>query len=269
MRNNRNFFTKIAAFALLLVFTLSSTLFFTTEVSAYDSGLDKTTGYGYVLDDSADFIDASGEKAIIELMQTTTQYCNVAVVTTTYHTYSSTERFAVETYESYFGNGSSGVIFVIDRDLNEIYLASEGRARRTISSSRCDIICDNTYVYATSSHGYDYTTCVKETLDQVNTVLAGGRIAQPMKYISSIFIALAIGMIFCFLYALKVSRGKKPADSEIFESAYTKVNISNPNVQFIRQSKAYSPQSSGSSGSHGGGGGHSSGGGHSGGGHHI
>ena len=48
------------------------------------------------------------------------------------------------------GTGANGVIFVIDRDLNEIYLACEGSTQRTIPNSKCNSICDNTYIYATS-----------------------------------------------------------------------------------------------------------------------
>lgn len=271
VHKNNHLLTKIAAFALLLALALASNLSDPAAVYASQSGTNNSTGYSFVLDDSADFIDDDMEEALLTKMKETTAYCNVAISTTTYHTYSSTERYAVETYESYFGQDANGVIFVIDRDLNEIYLAAEGKTQRIISDSKCDTICDNTYVYATSSHDYDYYTCCLETIDQVNTVLSGGRIAQPMKYISGIFIALAIGMILCFLYALKVSRGKKPNDRDIMNAAYTKVDVQNPFVQFTHETKTYSPQSSGSSGgSHGGGGGHSGGGGgHSGGGHHI
>ncbi len=271
MHKNRHLFTKIATFALFLILALASNLSDTMTASASQSGTNNSTGYRFILDDEADFIDDDMEDALLSKMKETTAYCNVAVVTTTYHAYSSTERYAVATFESYFGQGANGVIFVIDRDLNEIYLAAEGKTQRIISNSKCDTICDNTYVYATSSHDYDYYTCCFETIDQVNTVLSGGRISQPMKYISNIFIALAIGMILCFLYALKVSRGKKASDREIMNAAYTKVDVQNPYVQFTHETKTYSPQSSGGGGSHGGGGGShgGGGGGHSGGGHHI
>ena len=234
------------------------------------TGTNNSTGYEYILDDSADFIDDAMEDNLISKLKDTTKYCNVAVVTTTSHPYASTETFAVKTFENYFGNGSNGVIFVIDRDLNEIYLASEGSTQRTISNSKCDSICDNTYIYATSSHDYDYYTCCMETIDQVNTVLSGGRISQPLRYISSIFIALAVGIIFCFMYAIALSRGRKAKNRELMNAAFTKVDVHNARTRFVNQTRVYSPQSSGSSHSGGGhsGGGHSSGG-HSGGGHHI
>ena len=142
-------------------------------------------------------------------MKKTTEYCNIAVVTTTSHPYGSTESYAVNTFEGYFGTGANGVIFVIDRDLNEIYLACEGSTQRTIPNSKCNSICDNTYIYATSSHG----------LRLFHLLYGNNRPGQhspcrrtyitALRYISSIFIALAAGMIFCFVYALSCQRAAR------------------------------------------------------------
>lgn len=253
----------------VLVLSSSSNVYATETATNYNlSGTNKSTGYEYILEDSANFIDDAVKGRLISQMKKTTEYCNIAVVTTTSHPYGSTESYAVNTFEGYFGNGANGVIFVIDRDLDEIYLACEGSTQRTIPNSKCNSICDNTYIYATSSHDYDYFTCCTETIDQVNTVLAGGHISQPLRYISSIFIALAAGMIFCFVYALSLSKGRKAKSNELMGAAFTKVEIQNARARFMNQTRHYSPQSSGSSGSHSGSGGHS-GGSHSGGGHHI
>lgn len=269
MHKIKQIVTKMAAFVLVLAVLLSSGLFAATEVFAAQSDTNEESGYRYVLDDDAGFIEDN--KEILNRMKEITQYCNVAVVTTTSHSYRSTESYAVATFESYFGDGADGVVFVIDRDLNEIYLASEGSTRRILSNAKCRTICDNTYIYATEGHNYDYDTCCKETLTQVNTLLLGGHITQPMRYISSIFIALAIGMILCFLYVFKVSKSRKATSRELFNAAFTNVQVHNPSVHYVGETKRYSPQSSGSGGgghsSHHSGGGHS--GGHSGGGHHI
>ena len=200
----------------VLVLSSSSNVYATETATNYNlSGTNKSTGYEYILEDSANFIDDAVKGRLISQMKKTTEYCNIAVVTTTSHPYGSTESYAVNTFEGYFGNGANGVIFVIDRDLDEIYLACEGSTQRTIPNSKCNSICDNTYIYATSSHDYDYFTCCMETIDQVNTVLAGGHISQPLRYISSIFIALAAGMIFCFVYALSLSKGRKAKSNEL------------------------------------------------------
>ena len=60
-------------------------------------------------------------------MKKTTEYCNIAVVTTTSHPYGSTESYAVNTFEGYFGTGANGVIFVIDRDLKRFIWLVEGK----------------------------------------------------------------------------------------------------------------------------------------------
>ena len=49
------------------------------------TGTNNSTGYEYILDDSADFIDDAVEDNLISSLKDTTKYCNVAVVTTTSH----------------------------------------------------------------------------------------------------------------------------------------------------------------------------------------
>ena len=78
-------------------------------------------------------------------------------------------------------------------------------------------------------------------------------------------------MILCFLYVFKVSKSRKATSQELFNAAFTNVQVYNPSVHYVGETKRYSPQSSGSGGSHHSshhsGGGHH--GGHSGGGHHM
>lgn len=156
----------------VLVLSSSSNVYATETATNYNlSGTNNSTGYEYILEDSANFIDDAVKGKLISQMKKTTEYCNIAVVTTTSHPYGSTENYAVNTFEGYFGTGANGVIFVIDRDLDEIYLACEGSTQRTIPNSKCNSICDNTYIYATSSHDYDYFTCCMETIDQVTQSL--------------------------------------------------------------------------------------------------
>lgn len=242
-----------------------------SPVFANTSATNKNTGYKLVIEDDADFFTADEEADLTELMKKITEYGNVVVATTTSHSYYSSEDYAVGTYEDLFGNGADGVVFVIDRDLNKIYLACEGHAKRVINNSRCTVICDNTYIYATSDHGYDYYTCAYETLDQVYTLLDGGKISQPMKYISNAVLAVVLAMLFNYIIVMAVSKQQKPSNSQLLNGTFTNAVVNNPSSRFINQTRTYSPPaSSGSSGGHsGGGGGHSEGGGHSGGGHSI
>ena len=139
--------------------------------------------------------------------------------------------------------------------------------RKTITSGRCNSITDNTYIYATSGHGYDYYTCAYKTFEQVLTLLQGGKIAQPMKHICNLLLALTLAMLINYFIVMSFAHAKKPSNGELLSGLFTKIDIQNPSTHFTRQTKKYSPQSSGNSGGGGSGGG--GGGGHSGGGHSI
>lgn len=243
-------------------------LLFGVSTSVYAEATTKTnsdTGYTLVLDDQADFLDESQEKALEKLMSEITRYCNVAIVTTTSHDCYNTEYFAGEYYDNVFGPHASGTIFVIDRCLNEIFLYSDGDAHKTITDSRAYSITDNTYIYATASKDYDYYTCCYKTLEQIQTLMEGRRIAEPMKYICSALLAIILALLINYFIVMFFSRSRKPDIKQVLEGTYSSFRVNNAGAQFINQTRVYSPQSSGSSGS---GGGHSGGGGggHSGGG---
>ena len=264
MRKIISSFYKIAIFCILGLLTFCFPA--PAQVSAAVENPNPESGYSCYLDDDADFLTDEEEQSLMELMQQIAEYCNVAFATSTDHPYSSAEGFAVNTFEQNYGTSSSGICFVIDRDCNEIYLISEGAMRKTITSGRCNSITDNTYIYATSGHGYDYYTCACKTFEQVLTLLQGGRIAQPMKHICNLLLALTLAMLINYFIVMSFAHAKKPSNGELLSGLFTKVDIQNPSTHFTRQTKKYSPQSSGSSGGGGGGGG---GGGHSGGGHSI
>ena len=76
----------------VLVLSSSSNVYATETATNYNlSGTNKSTGYEYILDDSANFIDDAVNGRLISQMKKTTEYCNIAVVTTTSHPYGSTE----------------------------------------------------------------------------------------------------------------------------------------------------------------------------------
>lgn len=263
MHNMRCNFNRLISFLFILMLTTVLSGSTCTWAAITDSN--SATSYGYYLEDAADFLTDSQEQSLIELLEQITEYCNVVFATSTDHSYSSSEQFAVSTFESVFYNNSNGVSFVIDRDLNQIYLISEGAIRKTISNGRCNSITDNTYIYATSDYGYDYYTCAYETFSQVLTLLQGGKIAQPMKHICNLLLAIVLAMLINYFITSGYARAKKPSTTEVLEGLFTKVEISHPSAKFTHQTKKYDPPSSSSSGGGGGGGG----GGHSGGGHSI
>ena len=255
---------KFRFFSIILALVLMTSILSSgaTTVLANNFRTHEDTGYTAFIDDSADFLTESQEQELMKKMADITEYSNVILVTTTSHHYSSTDSFAWDYYREIFGSKQSGIIFVIDRCLNKIYLVSVAGAEKKISTGRCLTITDNTYKYATAKKGYDYYACCSKTFDQVLTLYKGGRIAQPMKYITNTLLAIILAMLLNFILAMMLSKSKKASLKDILSGVFHSENINNPNVIFIRQDKRYSPPSSSSGGNHSGGGSHS-GGGHS------
>ncbi len=267
---NQNLRTLTFVFSFLL--TLGIILSDLTGVqAAVITGTNQETGYKLVIDDQAGYYTDTQTEELKKYMEEIAVYCNIAVVTTTSHNNPSTASFASDYYDDAFGSSASGIVFVIDRCLNEIYLCVDGNALKTITKDRAYTITDNTYIYATSSRNYDYYTCTYKTLEQILTLMEGGRIAQPMKYICSALLALIIALLLNYFIAMFLSKPRKANAKQIMSGMYTQFIMHDANAQFMNQTRVYSPQSSGGSG--GGGGGHSGGGGggggHSGGGHSI
>lgn len=247
----------------VIIFLLSLFLFLpqTVVVEAVTTEHNSDSGYDLILDDDADFLTDADEDSLVEIMTKITDYCNVALVTTTSHSFYSTEDFAADYFDSTFGAHASGTIFVIDRDLNEIYIYSDGEAHKTITNSHAYTITDNTYVYATESYGRDYYTCSYETMEQILALMEGRRIAQPMKYICSALLAIILALLINYFIAMFYSRQRKTNIKNIISGIYANASITNPRVSFSYQTKTYSPPSSSSGGGSSGGGGHSGGGG--------
>lgn len=264
-------YAKCAVCALvIMLFTVLQT----TPVSAAVNKTNSETDYEMIIDDQAGYFTADEISDLTDLMIQITDYCNIAVVTTESHSYSSTKKLASSYFDDNFGIHATGSVFVIDRKLNEIYLYTAGPTQKTISASRATSITDNTYIYATKDYGRDYYQCSYKTMEQVLTLLEGGRIAEPMRYICSALLAIILALLFNYFIVMFCSRSRKESTKAILNGTFSDVKITNAKPVFIRQSKHYSPVSSGSSGgsnSGGGGGGFSGGGGSSGsgGGHSI
>ena len=85
-------FTLSAAAALTSMLTILTCPAYTYASSDHDFEDKNTdTGYQLIIDDEADFLTSDEEESLSEVMYETAGYCNAMVVTTTYHTFSSTE----------------------------------------------------------------------------------------------------------------------------------------------------------------------------------
>lgn len=217
------------------------------------------TGYEVIIDDAANLLTDSDEQLLADEMKPVTEWGNAAFLSID-NNHTTTERYIENYYGDMFGS-SSGTVFMIDMDNRNIYVFSDGRIYRTITKAYANTITDNIYTHASDG---DYYTCASEAFSQIYTLLDGGRIAQPMKYISNALIALIAAFIINFIIIKCSVRRKKADNKELIGKIFSGCNIGNSWVQMTHQTRVYSPQSSGggsSGGGGGGGGGGSSGGG--------
>ena len=215
------------------------------------------TGYRIVLEDDAQLLDRKEQEELAAAMRTVTAYGNAAFKSISANSYSAAS-FADDYYHGLFGT-ESGTLFLIDMDNRELYLFSDGAIYRTIGKSYADTITDNVYRYASNG---DYYLCASSAFEQIGAVLAGEKIAQPMKYISNALLAFILAALLNYFLARSLSRSSKPGTGEILGSISTRFDFRNPRKILTSQTKVYDPPSSSSSGGSGGGhSGHSSGGG--------
>lgn len=215
------------------------------------------TNYKVILEDDADLLTPEEELILSAKMYEITTYGGAAFKTINQNDNSTAAKYAQSYYMECFGT-NSGTVFLIDMDNRRIEIYSNGRIYQTITKDYANIITDNIYTYASDG---DYYLCAYRAFDQIITLLEGQKIAQPMKHISNALLALIIAMIINFLIARKVSRPKKPTQSEQLGAMRTEYRVTNENDKVIFQTKEYSPRSSGDGGGSGGFGGGGGGGG--------
>lgn len=222
-------------------------------------------GYEVVFDDDAQLLSEEEAAKLQGEMQLITEYGNVAFKTISTNG-ASAEDYATDYYERMWED-ESGVVFLIDMANRVIYIRTDGKIHKVITNAYANTITDNVYSYASDGN---YYMCASEAYAQMNTLLEGGRIAQPMKYICNLLIAAILAFVILYYVVKAFSRAQKPTEAELLEGLQMSREMNNVQSYIARRSKVYSPiivlssDGSSSSGSSSGGGG-SSGGGFSGG----
>ena len=254
MKNRiRRLFRIMPALILALGLLQSGALVYAADwTAAYTSD---STGYQVVLEDRQELFTESGKTDIIEEAKQITNYANVMVLTDSTQDYQAS---AKNSLIDAFGDSEDSVIFYIDMNPGDrhIYIYSLNGAYKLLTSGKAYTITDNTYEYASDG---DYDECAVASLKQMCTVLQNGHIPQPMKWIGSLMIALALSSVIMFFVIQRVI-GKND-EIELQPLHNLRTNGTKLNYVTTHTDRHYSPQSSGSSGGGGGGGGGSSGGG--------
>ena len=253
---------KISILAILLAWIIVPTQVLANAEfdTITDTYTNPDTGYETLLLDDAELLSEAEEASLLESMKTITEHGNAVFISIRDNVYYDVERYADAFCDHRYGY-ESAVVFIIDMDTRYLWICSQGEIRDTITDDYAQTITDNIYTYASDG---DYFICAAKAFDQMNTLLEGKHIAQPMKYICNALLALIIALFINYFIVMIVSRSKKASVNQIINGIYSNVNITNARADFTHQTKRYSPQSSGSSGGgrSGGGGGSRGGGGH-------
>ena len=212
--------------------------------------------YRLIIDDQAGLLTYDEIKKLEDKMIPLLEYGNIAFISVSENSYSSTDKLAEKQYKSYFSN-ESGSLFLIDMDMRNIYIFSDGYNYNVITKNKSYIITDNIYKLASREKYYD---CAYSAFDQMETLLNGGKILEPMRYISNALISLTIGSFIAFFIAIKMTSIKKATDKELLKCVNSQIIINSITGKKTGTHRVYSPQSDSSSSggsSSGGGGGHS------------
>ena len=190
-------------------------------VKAEEIYRNSVTGYRAVIDDTAGLISDEDPYygKLTEEMQVLTEYGNAALLTVSEGYIESTRDYAKSNLHSLFGK-ESATVFLIDLVNRQIYVFSNGDILKTVTQSRGIIITDNIYRYATLAQ---YTECACHAFEQEIQLLEGSEIAQPMKYISCILLALLFAGFIVYENARKHSAGSVVDSYELLK--YTEHNL--------------------------------------------
>ena len=240
------------------VLTLLFAMLFMRATYAYDAlYTNPDTGYSaYIVDDEDLLTDEEEESLLNDHMIGITEYGGASFYTTSS---SDVEKTTRDLCYALFNN-DSGTTLCIDMGDRKISVQSSGAIYKRINKAYGSTITDNIYKYASSE---DYYGCAAEGFDEIYTLLEGGRIAQPMRYISNFFMAIVFALIINFLYVW-ISKGKVTVDNEVLIAAAAGAvvgTVVGKNLVSSHKTRHTSNSSGGGHGGGGGGGGFSGGGG--------
>lgn len=204
-------------------------------------------GYRSVIQDEADLLTDAEEKNLLEAMEPITQYGNVAFLSTV-DNHHSTGYYAEACYRDLFSH-ESGTVFLIDMDNRNIWIFSDGEIYDVVTEDYADTITDNVYRQASRA---DYFDCAQNVYHQMDTILSGGRIAQPMKYMCNLLLAFLSSLLIFYFVVRFYALTHRPSDKEVKEMIYAQCQISNCTSTLVNQTKVYHPHTSSSGGSSGG-----------------
>lgn len=229
---------------LKLLITLFLIIIGTCKVRAIsmEKYINNETNYQVIIEDDANLLSEFEINKLQEEMIPLTQYGNVAFKSVNQNS-STTSNYASNYYHEIFGT-ESGTLFLIDMDNRYIYIFSDGNNYKTITTFKANIITDNVYKYASKKQYYE---CASKSFQQINSLLKGEKIREPMRYISNVFISFIVVFFINFIIVLSNTKIKKAKNKEILSNCNIKFDVNNINAVKTGTRRVYSPRSDNSS----------------------
>ncbi|MCQ2498032.1 MAG: TPM domain-containing protein [Lachnospiraceae bacterium] len=262
----QNRITKLLSLMLAAIISISILSVTSFAGTIYDDNSE--SGYTYFVYDTAELLSEVEEETVLKALEPISEFGHAGVIIIDDNPYNTAERYASEFLKDSFGTDKTGIVLIIDYTPGQhyLYICAGDKNFSGISASKCDIVTDNIYRYAKNEQFY---TCALEGVHQINDVLNGINIPQPMKYLSNACLAIIMGLILAYFIASATSKTRNSSAGERLQNIYTQFKVNSPSATVTNTTKTYSPRSSGGGGGGHGGGGHGGGGGggHHGGGH--
>ena len=220
-----------------------------TVTSAEALYINPDTSYQVFLDDGANLLTDEEEKDLAVRMNQLTDHGGAAFVSATDTGGLSAKEYARQKCYEYFG-GDSGSVFLIDMQHRMIYIFSNGKIYDTVNEEKATIITDNIYKHAKNGN---YYKCAASAFEQELTLLGGGRIARPMKYISNALIAIVAGLLINYFIVRAARKSTAKANAALLGAVKTRFGINDVDPELVKTTKTPIITSGGSGGFSGGG----------------
>ncbi len=217
--------TAVAAVLLLFVTAAPN-----AQVRADLSG--KESGNDVRIVDTAQLLGDTEEQMLYDEIKDLSQYGNI-IFYSEKKVSGSTDSYIKNWYNSQYGS-SSGTVFFIDMQNRQIYIFSNGHNYSVITKTVADNITDRTWTYARNEA---YYLCASESFKLIGTVLNGGKIAMPMRYISNGLFALGLAMLICYWIAAARSKAQRSSNKELLTYVDRQFQYTRPTLTYTHTKK--------------------------------
>lgn len=185
------------------------------------------SGYEIVIQDYAQLLTQEKVQDLIEEMRPIAEFGNVAFLST------NENEETAEAYSNRFLNKNweekvSCTVLLIDMDNRVIRVQSDGDIGAVVDENYGDTITDNIYSFAKNG---DYYGCAQKAYSQIHALLNGQRIAQPMKYICNVLLALIFAAAIMFVVIDRMIRMEAPKTDELMQYIKRSVRISDVHMK--------------------------------------